>query len=267
MKASAGPAAYAVTAHGEGYQLDFCLQNDGLHRDGFCWLRGALETGAVHTARARLEGVLAAQADGVLTSREQAYGIRNVLQLWPEVAELVRQPAILEFLTQQLGPSFGAVRVLFFDKPPGRSWTLPWHRDRTVAVEKHDGWRESGFRNPTKKAGIPHLVAPTELLSEMLTLRFLLDPMTEENGPLVVIPGSHRVDSAKDDDLAKAEECMQVTLGGAGDVFVMRPLLAHSSLKSDEQTELRRRVLHVELSAREVLPGGMKWKEYVPLTP
>ncbi|MEM7558369.1 MAG: phytanoyl-CoA dioxygenase family protein [Planctomycetota bacterium] len=247
--------------------MNFSLQNDELQRDGFCWLREALGPDEVDATNARLEEVLAEQADGVLTSREQAYGIRNLLQLWPEVVELVRQPEILEFLTQQLGPRFGAVRVLFFDKPPGRSWTLPWHRDRTIAVKNHTGWKAAGFRNPTKKAGIPHLVAPSELLAEMVTLRFLLDPMTEENGPLVVIPGSHQIASASDDDLANAEDRMQVTLGEAGDVFVMRPLLAHSSLKSDEQTELRRRVLHVELSARETLPGGLKWKEFARLTP
>lgn len=247
--------------------MNSLTKNDELQRDGFCWLRAALGPDEVDSAKTRLEEVLLEQAAGVLTSREQAYGIRNVLQLWPEVVEVVRQPEILEFLTQQLGPSFGAVRVLFFDKPPGRSWTLPWHRDRTIAVENHTGWKAAGFRNPTKKAGIPHLVAPTVLLSEMVTLRFLLDPMTEENGPLVVIPGSHQIDSASDDDLASAEERMQVTLGAAGDVFVMRPLLAHSSLKSDEQTELRRRVLHVELSSRQALPGGLQWKEFARLTP
>ena len=48
------------------------------------------------------------------------------------------------------------------------------------------------FSRPTTKAGVPHETAPDEILREMLTLRIHLDDVTEENGPLQVVPESHR---------------------------------------------------------------------------
>jgi hypothetical protein len=41
------------------------------------------------------------------------------------------------------------------------------------------------------KVGVPHVEAPEWLLEKMLTMRLHLDDMTEENGPLKVLPGSH----------------------------------------------------------------------------
>ena len=82
------------------------------------------------------------------------------------------------------------VRALFFDKPPDRSWNLPWHKDTSIAV-KDLSIQSSSFSRPTTKAGVPHLIACDEVLRRMLTLRIHLDEVSDENGPLRVIPGSH----------------------------------------------------------------------------
>ncbi|MEM7474235.1 MAG: phytanoyl-CoA dioxygenase family protein [Planctomycetota bacterium] len=242
--------------------LDQTLES--LKSSGFCCLPAILDSNEVIRIIEQLELVLTAQSEGVLTSRDSAYGVRNLLQLWPEVVSLLQEPVLLSFLRSVLGPNFGLVRVLFFDKPPGRSWTLPWHRDRTIAVRSHEEV-PAGFSNPTTKAGLPHLVAPEELLNQMLTLRFSLDPMTEENGPLVVIPASHQSKHSADSELAQMVDSMHTVFCEAGDVFVMRPLLAHSSLKSKPETALRRRVLHFEISGCPELPGKLQWQEYYSL--
>ena len=105
----------------------------------------------------------------------------------------------------------------------------------------------------------------------MLTLRLSLDAMTPENGPLVVLPGSHSVLSAErlatageaDSDLAQlASSEVRTILCQPGDIFVMRPLLAHSSLLSTKNCLWRRRVLHLELSAVGELPPGFDWFEF-----
>src|SRR6266404_493411 len=101
-------------------------------------------------------------------------------------------PARVEAMAAVLGPDFGLVRVLFFDKPPGGSWSLPAHKDLTIAV-RDNRLPSRHFRNPTRKAGVPHVEAPRELLDKMLTARIHLDDVTAENGPLKVIPGSHRL--------------------------------------------------------------------------
>jgi hypothetical protein len=182
------------------------------------------------------------------------YGARNLLQLWPAVAEVWKQPPLPELISEVLGPAFGLVRVLYFDKPPEQSWALPWHKDRAIAV-RDNRLSSVHFGKPTFKVGVPHVDAPDWLLENMLTLRLHLDDMTEENGPLQVVPGSHLGD----------ENAAPVTiLGGRGDVLLMRPLLSHCSNRSRDDTKQHRRVLHLEFSGVERLPDGFAWHDYVP---
>src|SRR5437773_7908943 len=115
------------------------------------------------------------------------------MQLWPAVVDAWKQPPLPELLAELLGPQFGLVRVLYFDKPPEQSWALPWHKDATIAVQNNRLPSEQ-FGKPTFKVGVPHVEAPEWLLEKMLTLRIHLDEMTDANGPLKVIPGSHHGD-------------------------------------------------------------------------
>lgn len=186
------------------------------------------------------------------------YAARNVLQLWPRAAEVWRQPPLPEVLAAVLGPDFGLVRVLFFDKPPEQTWALPWHKDLTIAVREHRQPSEH-FKHPTRKAGVPHVEAPVEVLEQMLTARIHLDPMTEENGPLKVIPGSHRRGTA----LSRGDELPCTILGPAGDVLLMRPLLEHSSGRSRQDTQDHRRVLHFEFAGCRELPEGYAWYQFL----
>lgn len=58
----------------------------------------------------RLDAVLnGRQQESVLRSRGQTYGSRNLLEVFPEVAELVRAPALAEFVGDVLGPNAGLV--------------------------------------------------------------------------------------------------------------------------------------------------------------
>src|SRR5262249_47433670 len=142
------------------------------------------------------------------------YAARNVLGLWPEVARVWKKPSLAQALQAALGPELGLVRVLYFDKPPGQSWALPWHQDLTVAVrDNRCGGR--AFRRPTTKAGVPHVEAPVEVLEHMLTARVHLDEVTRENGPLKVVAGSHH--SGK--TLALDDAGVRTLCCAAGDVL------------------------------------------------
>jgi ectoine hydroxylase-related dioxygenase (phytanoyl-CoA dioxygenase family) len=157
-----------------------------------------------------------------------------------------------------LGDGFGLVRVLFFDKPPDRTWSLPWHKDLTIAV-RDNRLPSNRFCHPTTKVGVPHVEAPVELLATMLTVRIHLDPMTEENGPLRLLPGSHRDGKAMRLNVVSA-----YTLNvSPGDVLLVRPLVTHCSAPSNSQTLLHRRVLHLEFAASPSLPDGYAWHDYV----
>jgi hypothetical protein len=232
--------------------------HEQLETAGFAILPAALTPDAVASALAEWQVVTRAHAtDSALLTGEggPAYGARNLLDLWPRVVELLPRDAVRAVL----GSSAGVVRALYFDKPPGHSWALPWHKDYSLAVQAH---RPSKlFTKPTVKAGVPHVIAPREVLDRMLTVRVHLDAMTAENGPLRVIPGSHRFYRGRDDEPREP-----VTLHcSAGDALLMRPLVTHACGHSQTASGLHRRIVHLECAADPVLPDGFAWKWFVPV--
>lgn len=234
-----------------------------LAADGYVLLPGVFDAAAVRDLLAACGDVLARHADdpAILSDATRAVsGARDLFRLWPAAVELARAPQLRDFLLAELGPGAGVVRGLFFDKPPGHGWALPWHKDYTVAVTAHGPLGR--FRKPTTKAGIPHLEAPTELLSRMLTARVHLDDMTDENGPLRVLPGSHRFDRT---DADEARPAVNIHCH-AGDVLLMRPLLTHASGHADPATTRHRRIVHLECAPVGFPGDGYEWHTFVPLT-
>jgi Phytanoyl-CoA dioxygenase (PhyH) len=231
--------------------------------DGFVVLPGVYSAAQVDSMLAGLAGIFHDQPEAVAirSSAGSVYAARNVLALWPETADVWRQPPLPEFLARLLGPEFGLVRALFFDKPPGRSWTLPWHRDLTIAV-RDNTLPSRLFSKPTRKAGVPHVEAPRAILEQMATVRIHLDDVTEENGPLKVQPGSHRPEG----DAAPGSAAGQSILARRGDVLVMRPLLVHSSGHAQADTPRHRRIAHLEFAASPILPDGYQWHDFQPGT-
>jgi hypothetical protein len=231
-----------------------------IERDGYTLLPEVFSAAEVEAMLAGLGTALeSGSGDGVLSQGGGIYAARNVLHLWPRAADVWRRPVLLRTLTGVLGPEFGLVRVLFFDKPPEQSWALPWHKDLTIGV-RDNRLPSSRFCKPTRKAGVAHVEAPVELLEAMLTARIHLDDVTEENGPLKVVPGSHR--HAKLLELGEA--LPHTVLAARGDVLLMRPLLAHCSNRSYPETRRRRRILHLEFAAMPELPDGYAWHTYLP---
>jgi hypothetical protein len=228
-----------------------------LDRDGFTILRGAFPDADCDRLLAEWAAACATGDDGLMRSATGAvYGARNILDRWPGALRVVQQPALFGALRDVLGPGFGLVRVLYFDKPPGESWALPWHKDLAIAVRDNRG-PSSHFDRPTTKYGVPHVEAPAWLLDRMLTARLHLDAVTDENGPLRVLPGSHRggKNGTGDGNVVRI-------LCDRGDVLLMRPLLSHCSGHSRDGTARHRRVLHLEFAADRELPDGYSWFTY-----
>ena len=227
-----------------------------IERDGYEFLPGVFTAAELADAADEWTRILAVHAGerAVLAgSAGPAYGARNLLRLWPASVALLRKEPLRSRLLALLGPDAGAVRGLYFDKPPGHSWALPWHKDVCIAVKAHGP--PGTFTKPTVKAGVPHVEAPTELLDRMVTVRIHLDPMTPDNGPLRVVPGSHR-----------GRDGEPVTLlCAAGDVLLMRPLLTHASGHSRPDTPLHRRIVHLECSPSPDLPDGYAFHDYIRL--
>jgi hypothetical protein len=230
-----------------------------MDRDGFIVLPGVFALAHVQAILAGLDQAFKKHADqtAIRSDGGSIYAARNILSLWPESAAVWRQPPLPDLLGLLLGPRFGLVRGLFFDKPPDQTWALPWHKDLAIAVREHRRPSQA-FGKPTTKAGVPHVEAPEAVLASMATVRIHLDDVTAENGPLQIIPGSHRTGKAL---LIGNVPPVSIQVA-AGDVLLMRPLLAHSSGRSHEGTACHRRILHLEFAASPELPEGFAWHEF-----
>jgi hypothetical protein len=225
-----------------------------LAKQGFVLLQDTHSIRQIETILTALDATFAADASNstLRAGDGSIYGARNLLRMWPGVVDAWKMPPLPEIVSELLGAKAGLVRVLYFDKPPEQSWALPWHKDHVIAVQNNHLPSEQ-FSKPTTKAGVPHVDAPTWLLEQMLTLRLHLDDVTDDNGPLRVLPGSHRGDEGGQ---PTAILCQR------GDVLVMRPLLSHCSNKSREGTHRQRRILHFEFAGVESLPDGYRWHDF-----
>lgn len=230
-----------------------------IERDGFA-LRADVVDDATITA------VLAAcqsAAEHTIARQGRVYARRNLLEL-AEVRRLAESQSLRPLVETVLGPSACVVRALLFDKVPGANWHVGWHQDLIIPVQERTD--VPGFGPWTVKAGQPHVKPPTEVLTKMLTLRVHLDDAPLENGPLKLIPGSHRHGELEANEVKQRieERLPFVAACARGSVLAMRPLTLHASSPADQVSH--RRVLHLEY-AGGALPSGLRWASGEPFSP
>jgi len=228
--------------------------SQSIEQNGFAIISNVVEDG---TISALINALDQAGSQKGVRRRESVYAIRSLLEAVPQVAALAAAPAIRALLTPLLGPDCFAVRGILFDKTPDANWNVVWHQDMTIAVcEKKE---MSGFGPWSKKAGVVHVQPPVQILERMLTVRLHLDDCGDTNGPLQVLPGSHRDGRLTPADIQQRRREMTpfACLVPAGGALLMRPLLLHAS--SASQSPCHRRVIHLDYAAQE-LPGTLRWQ-------
>jgi hypothetical protein len=182
-------------------------------------------------------------------------GIRRILGRSSVFSEFSRSALTRSLVEPALGAGARVVRSLLFDKSPDANWDVPWHQDTTIAVVSKED--VAGYGPWSVKSGVPHVRPPAEVLANMVTVRFSLDVCGEDNGPLLVAPGTHRAGIVGDHaDAAVFEASKVACTTKAGGVVMMRPLLFHASRKA--ATPRHRRVLHLEFAACD-LPAPLRW--------
>ncbi len=228
-----------------------------LEQDGYYLLPAIYRQDEVCQVKNDLLNILSQdQSEAVRRSDAgHVFAARNILDLWPRARDIWRRPQLDALLKCVLGSDFGLVRGLYFDKPPEHTWSLPWHKDMSLAV-KNNRLPSQHFNKPTTKVGVPHVEGSEAILQRMLTLRIHLDPATLDNGVLHVLPGSHRHGKMKESD----NQAAVPVLADAGDVLAIRPLVSHCSGKSNDGTLMHRRILHLEFAADRELPDGYEWR-------
>jgi hypothetical protein len=166
------------------------------------------------------------------------------LMAHPAVAALANDTRLIDLAKPWLGPVAIPFRATLFDKSLDTNWLIPWHQDTALPLAaKFD---RLGWGPWSSKSGANYAHASASALSRVVALRVHLDASTAGNGPLRVIPGSHRhgilTDAAVLEFAATHEPVACAADRGA--IIAMRPLLIHSSSKAT--TSEPRRVLHIE---------------------
>jgi Phytanoyl-CoA dioxygenase (PhyH) len=171
-------------------------------------------------------------------------GTRNVLSsIWCQnlARSLKRNPAIASLLPCDAV----AVQCTYFEKSVDQNWLVALHRDYSIPVKARISSKDwSGW---SEKEGFVYGRPPEFVLESLVAIRVHLDENTQKNGPLQVIPGSHRSEASS----APRVTCLVKERGA----LVMRPKLLHASSKLTEGT---RRVLHF-LYGPNKLPNGAEW--------
>ncbi len=188
------------------------------------------------------------QKIGELASRRSRAGVRHALGLAP-VAALARQPQIIEIARVVLGPNAFPFRATLFDKSPTANWLVVWHQDTALPLKERvdlPGWGPWSV-----KEGIDYAHAPSPVLSEVLALRVSLDDSTGENGPLRVLPRTHKLGVLTDESIHElaAQTSPVDCVVAKGGIVAMSPLIVHASSKS--HSEAPRRILHIEYAASD----------------
>lgn len=188
---------------------------------------------------------------------ESVAGQRHLLTRCEAVRALAESREMQDLLSQLGSAGARPVQAVFFDKNPAHNWAVPWHQDLTIAVATRAA--VAGFETWSLKDGVPHVQPPVEILERMTTIRLHLDPCGPDNGPLRVIPGSHRHGRLADQAISRLIGAGETTCCvGRGGIVAMRPLLLHASSRATKPAH--RRVIHFEFSPDE-LPAPLRWFE------
>jgi ectoine hydroxylase-related dioxygenase (phytanoyl-CoA dioxygenase family) len=164
-----------------------------------------------------------------------------------ELAALLQAPAMQPIVRKlaELLLDMAVLRAVAFRKDADANWFVPAHQDRSIPVPS--AALPPGFSNLTRKDGGWQAEAPVELLATMRNCRIFVDRATVDDGPLEVIPGSHRRGRIEQAEIPAAvgQKTWLPLTGEAGDAVILSPLLLHRSRRATEPSG--RRVLQLEL--------------------
>jgi ectoine hydroxylase-related dioxygenase (phytanoyl-CoA dioxygenase family) len=173
------------------------------------------------------------------------------------VSELANDGRLLQIARRALSAPAVPFRATLFAKSGDVNWLIPWHQDTALPLATR--FDDSEWSSWSEKGGICYAHAPSWALSRVVALRVHLDASTGDNGPLRVVPGSHRAGVLTDADVSDYVSSHEHTtcLVPRGGILLMRPLLIHSSSKA--QADTPRRVLHIEYSNSLDLKPAFGW--------
>ena len=190
-----------------------------------------------------------------LSPHRSRAGVRHALGLDP-VGKIARCPQLITLASAVLGADAFPFRATLFDKTQAANWLVVWHQDTALPLRERQ--ELPGWGPWSVKEGIKYAHAPATALSQVLALRIHFDDSRCENGPLRVLPGTHKLGVLSDDQIHDLSRRIPPVdcVAAKGGVVAMRPLVVHSSSKS--QIDIPRRVLHIEYAASESIAAPLR---------
>lgn len=182
-------------------------------------------------------------------------GARHVLSV-PVVRQLATDGRMLRLASEFVGSTAVPFRATLFEKSASANWLVVWHQDTALPLRSRVD--APGWGPWSTKAGVLYAHAPAVALETVVALRVSLDDSTASNGPLRVLPNSHRGGVLSDEEIERvaAETAPVDCLTPSGGVVAMRPLIVHSSSKATDARP--RRILHIEYAASLTLGGNIE---------
>jgi ectoine hydroxylase-related dioxygenase (phytanoyl-CoA dioxygenase family) len=223
---------------------------EAFQADGYCLFERVIPDSEVSELRDEIETLRAQQVSAC------APGMRSLLRNSEKVRSLANCDALRDIVSRILSEDALPVRAILFDKTPASNWYVTWHQDFMIAVKERV--ELEGFGPWSIKDGIAHVQPPLEILQRMVSLRIHLDDCSRDNGAIKFMAGSHARGVLEATQIAQVVNDIDASSCSAnrGDVIAMRPLILHSSSRSNEPDH--RRVVHIEYSDAE-LPAGLEW--------
>jgi len=163
---------------------------------------------------------------------------------------------MLNIVRKILGSQALPFRATLFDKSQTANWLVAWHQDTALPLRSRS--EVPGWGPWSVKAGIHYAHAPASALEQVLALRLHLDDSLSENGPLRVLPATHKIGVLTDEavhNLAAHSTPVECTIP-AGGIVAMRPLIVHASSKSHSSAP--RRVLHIEYASSHSIAAPLE---------
>jgi hypothetical protein len=107
------------------------------------------------------------------------------------IREFATDRRLLEIAGAALATTPTPFRATLFDKSSDANWLVVWHQDTALPLHRRIDARDWGPWSV--KAGVVYAHAPAGALSNVVALRVHLDDSTSTNGPLRVLPRTHRL--------------------------------------------------------------------------
>ena len=227
-----------------------------LAENGFTILTDVFDHNTLHSFADAIEQASATNSNFRHTN--ELFAIRNLLQEVPTLPGLLWTASFNRLLNTLIGYGTDCVKGIYFNKPAGSNWVVPYHQDLQISVDRRE--QVARWINWNQRHGQWSVQPSHYYLNYLYTVRIHLDDCDATNGALKVIPGSHRLGILPDIDMQALDKKQTVVcVVPKGGILVMRPLLVHASGKST--SEANRRVIHLELTDQR-LPKGLQWREY-----